>query len=44
MKKLFLLIAAMVAERKVEEVDGLLLFGYANDNMLDIIKWQLSGG
>jgi len=37
------IIAAMVAERMVEQVDGLLLFGYANDNMLDIIKWQLSG-
>ena len=37
------IIAAMVAERRVEEVDGLLLFGYANDNMQDIIKWQLSG-
>lgn len=37
------IIAAMVADRKVERVDGLLLFGYANDNLYDIIKWQLSG-
>lgn len=37
------IIAAMVADRKKAEVDGLLLFGYANDNIQDIIKWQLSG-
>lgn len=37
------IIASMVAERKVERVDGLLLFGYANDNLYDIMKWQLSG-
>lgn len=37
------IIASMVADRKVERVDGLLLFGYANDNLFDIIKWQLSG-
>lgn len=33
------IIAAMVAERMVEQVDGLLLFGYANDNMFDIINF-----
>lgn len=37
------IIAAMVADRMVEKVDALLLFGYANDNMFDIIKWQFSG-
>lgn len=37
------IIASLVADRKVERVDGLLLFGYANDNLFDIIKWQLSG-
>jgi pimeloyl-ACP methyl ester carboxylesterase len=37
------IIVAMIAERMVEEVSGLLLFGYANDNMADIIKWQFSG-
>jgi hypothetical protein len=33
----------MVADRKVAQVDGLLLFGYANDNLFDIITWQYSG-
>jgi pimeloyl-ACP methyl ester carboxylesterase len=33
----------MVADRKVEKIDGLLLFGYANDNLYEIIKWQYSG-
>lgn len=37
------IIASIVADRKIERVDGLLLFGYANDNLFDIIKWQLSG-
>ncbi len=37
------IIAAMVADRKKVEVNDLLLFGYANDNIQDIIKWQLSG-
>ncbi len=37
------IIASMVADRKVEKVDALLLFGYANDNLFDIIKWQFSG-
>jgi len=37
------IIASMVADRKVEKVDALLLFGYANDNLFDIIKWQYSG-
>jgi pimeloyl-ACP methyl ester carboxylesterase len=37
------IIAAMVADKKKVEVNDLLLFGYANDNIHDIIKWQLSG-
>jgi pimeloyl-ACP methyl ester carboxylesterase len=37
------IIAAMVADRKVQKIDGLLLFGYANDNLYDVIKWQYSG-
>lgn len=37
------IIASMVADRKVEKIDALLLFGYANDNLFDIIKWQYSG-
>jgi pimeloyl-ACP methyl ester carboxylesterase len=37
------IIASIVADRTVERVDGLLLFGYANDNLYDVIKWQLSG-
>jgi pimeloyl-ACP methyl ester carboxylesterase len=37
------IIASMVADRKVVKIDGLLLFGYANDNLFDIIKWQYSG-
>ncbi len=37
------IIASVVADRKVERIDGLLLFGYGNDNLYDIIKWQLSG-
>lgn len=37
------MIASMVADRKIEKIDDLLLFGYANDNLYDIIKWQYSG-
>lgn len=37
------IIASMVADRKVQKIDGLLLFGYANDNLYDVIKWQYSG-
>lgn len=37
------IIASMVADRKIVTIDGLLLFGYANDNLFDIIKWQYSG-
>jgi len=37
------IISSIVADRKVEKVDALLMFGYANDNLYDIIKWQYSG-
>lgn len=37
------IIASMVADRKVVKIDALLLAGYANDNLFDIIKWQFSG-
>jgi pimeloyl-ACP methyl ester carboxylesterase len=37
------IIASMVADRKVQKIDGLLLFGYANENLSEIIKWQFSG-
>jgi len=37
------IISSMVVDRRVEKVDALLLFGYANDNLYDIIKWQYSG-
>lgn len=35
--------ASLVAERKKVQVDGLLLHGYAHENMYDIIKWQNEG-
>lgn len=37
------IIASLVAERKVVRVDALLLHGYANENMYDIILWQNKG-
>lgn len=37
------MIAPIVAERGKVKIDGLLLHGYANDNMFDIIKWQNHG-
>jgi pimeloyl-ACP methyl ester carboxylesterase len=37
------IIAPMVAQNKKNGVDALLLAGYANDNIPDIIKWQYSG-
>ena len=37
------ILATMVAEDKSVGVDALLLAGYANENMYDIIKWQFSG-
>ncbi len=37
------IIASMVAEKKENRIEALLLAGYAHDNMADIIKWQLSG-
>jgi pimeloyl-ACP methyl ester carboxylesterase len=38
------IIAPLVALDKRNKVDALLLAGYANENMYDIIKWQNSGG
>lgn len=37
------IIASMVADRKKVRVDDLFLYGYANDNLYDILKWQFSG-
>ena len=37
------IISSIVVDRKVEKVDALFMFGYANDNLYDIIKWQYSG-
>ena len=37
------IVASLVAERKIVDIDALLLHGYANDNMYDIILWQNKG-
>ncbi|MEG2126499.1 MAG: hypothetical protein RRY72_03365 [Bacteroides sp.] len=37
------IIASLVADRKKERVDALLLHGYAHENMFDIIEWQDAG-
>ncbi len=37
------IIAPLVAERKNVEVSSLMLAGYCNEKMQDIIEWQLSG-
>jgi pimeloyl-ACP methyl ester carboxylesterase len=37
------MIASLVAAKQENRVAALLLAGYAHENMLDIIKWQLSG-
>jgi len=37
------MIASLVADRKKVRLDDLFLFGYANDNLYDVIKWQFSG-
>ena len=37
------IIAALAAEDKRIPIHALLLAGYANDNMYDLIKWQFSG-
>ncbi len=37
------IIAPLVAERKNVEIDSLMLSGYCNVKMQDIIEWQLSG-
>lgn len=36
-------VATLVAEQKKAKVDALLLAGYCNDKMLEIVKWQHSG-
>jgi hypothetical protein len=36
------IVASLVAEKN-KAVDALLLAGYANDNLFDVIKWQNSG-
>lgn len=37
------IIAPMVALRKEAKIEALLLAGYANEKMIDIIRWQNSG-
>lgn len=37
------IVAPLVAERKKVEVSSLMLAGYCNEKMQDIIEWQLSG-
>lgn len=37
------MIATLVADRKIVRVDGLLLGGYVNENLYDVIRWQFSG-
>ena len=38
------IIAPLVAEKYPDTVDGLLLWGYVNINMKDVLIWQNSGG
>lgn len=38
------IIASLVADDKKNKVSALMLAGYANDNLFDVIKWQNSGG
>lgn len=35
--------ATLVADRRNVPVDGLLLGGYVNENLYDVIRWQFSG-
>ena len=37
------IIASIVADRNKVPIDGLLLAGYVNETVLDIMKWQFSG-
>lgn len=37
------ILAPMVAENMKNKIDALFLFGYVNDNLFDVIKWQNSG-
>jgi pimeloyl-ACP methyl ester carboxylesterase len=38
------IIAPLVAEKYPDKVDGLFLWGYANQNMKDVLVWQNTGG
>src|ERR1044072_148257 len=38
------IIASLAADEKKNNVSALLLAGYANDNLFDVIKWQNGGG
>ena len=38
------IIASLAADDKKNNISALLLAGYANDNLFDVIKWQNSGG
>ncbi len=37
------IIAPLVAERRNVDISSLMLSGYCNEKMLDIVEWQLSG-
>ncbi len=37
------IIAAMAADQKKAKIDAILLAGYCNDTMIEILKWQHSG-
>lgn len=37
------IIAAMAADQKKAKIDALMLAGYCNDTMIEILKWQHSG-
>lgn len=37
------MIATLAADRRKVPVDGLLLGGYVNENLYDVIRWQFSG-
>lgn len=37
------IIASLVADRRIVNIDALLLHGYAHENMYDIIRWQDEG-
>ena len=37
------IIASLIADRKKERIDALILHGYAHENMFDILEWQDTG-